>query len=114
MTELSTIISDYARQPQVQIWFVVGIIVGSIFGLYFRKNAGPPIISALVCLALLLPARFLTPPTWFTITYAIVFILTGFVGFCAGWLPGLLLGHVWGLVSDRTKRQAASQPPNDD
>ncbi|MDF0517738.1 hypothetical protein P0R31_10890 [Bradyrhizobium yuanmingense] len=114
MTEFWAITSEYARQPQVQVWFLVGVIVGSIFGLYFRKSAGPPIISALVFLALLLPARFLTPPTWFTITYAILFVLTGFVGFCAGWLPGLLLGHVWGLVLDRTKGRAASQPPHDD
>ncbi|MGC0393458.1 MULTISPECIES: hypothetical protein [Bradyrhizobium] len=113
MTEFLAIISEYARQPQVQVWFLLGILVGSMFGLYFRKSAGPPIVSALVFLALLLPARFLTPPTWFTITYAMLFILTGFIGFCAGWLPGLLLGRVWGLVLDRTKRQAASQPPHD-
>ncbi|MEY9884797.1 hypothetical protein [Bradyrhizobium sp. USDA 329] len=114
MTEFWAIISEYARQPQIQVWFLVGLIGGSIFGLYFRKSAGPQIISALFFLALLLPARFLTPPTWFTITYAILFILTGFVGFGAGWLPGLLLGHVWGLVLNRTKRQAASQPRHDD
>ncbi|MDH2347033.1 hypothetical protein QCM77_40590 [Bradyrhizobium sp. SSUT18] len=114
MTEFLAIISEAARQPQVQVWFLVGIIAGSIFGLYFRKNAGPPMVSALVFLALLLPARFLTPPTWFTIIYAVVFMLTGFIGFCAGWLSGLLLGHVWGLVLDRAKRQAASRPPHDD
>lgn len=108
MEEFWELLNVLVGAPQDQFWFLVGIIAGSIFDLRFRKSTRPQVITALVFLVFLLPLRFLAPLTGFTLVYAVIFVMTGFVGFCAAWLPGLLLGRLWGFMVDRAERRAVS------
>ena len=90
-------IKAFALMPPVQAWFPFGILAGA---LYWPFGSRRPLALIIVTLVIIVP-----PAIWFLVAQnpfellsfllSIFYIMTGFIGFCAGWIPGLLVGYLF-------------------
>jgi hypothetical protein len=98
LSEFSETIGVLARAPPVQFWFPFGLLAGALcwpFGL--RNPRALVVITFLVTIppAVLFLQFGLAGFGVFILVLTLFYITTGFIGFCLGWVPGLLIGYVF-------------------
>jgi len=96
-----------------QFWLFVGLFVGTIYGLLRRKHLQElfwataivivPPIAILPFMASMITSHsgFLA---WVGLMAAVLYVMTGFVGFCMAWIPGVALGYLFGRAIERTNQ----------
>jgi hypothetical protein len=104
VNELFNSLRAIAGAPQMQIWFFIGLLAGFAYGWYrYRSVQKLLVTTTLVALPLLLWAALYNGYGLNVVTLFLVaiFFMLGVAGFGAGWLPGLLLGCLFGFLTDR-------------
>jgi hypothetical protein len=96
MSEFSETLKVLASAPQVKLWFPIGLIAGAFFGaLCWGK---PRTLFAVTAIVIAPPAILLLPLTGADVLafiLLVLYVMTGFIGFCVGWIPGLWIGCLY-------------------
>ncbi|UPJ49262.1 hypothetical protein IVB30_41000 [Bradyrhizobium sp. 200] len=106
MAEFFIFLRDMANAPQVQIWLMIGLIAGTIYGRSrFRRPDSLLLTTAMVIGPSLIYFALFNSVGMNAITLilTLIFGMLGFLGFSLGWLPGVLMGCVLGLLIARNR-----------
>src|SRR6267378_7220700 len=95
LSEFSESIRALAHAPQVQAWFPFGILAGTLYWPFGLRN--PRTLLIVTSLVIIPPAILFLEfgRAGFDVLVlflSLFYILAGFIGFCLGWIPGLLIG----------------------
>jgi hypothetical protein len=111
MAEFLETLKVLASAPQVKLWFPIGLIAGAFFGaLCYGKPRTLFVVTAVVIAP---PALLLLPLTRADVLLFILlvlYIMTGFIGFCVGWIPGLWIGCLYTFSFGRKQSDRGPNP----
>ena len=102
--------------PQGQFWLFVGLLLATIYGLLRRKHrqelfwtTAVVVVPPMIILPLI-PSMIVSHSSlvnWIGLTASILYVMTGFVGFCIAWIPGVALGYLFGWAVERPEQNGA-------
>jgi hypothetical protein len=92
---------NFLTEPQIPIWLLMGFIAGAIFGFsQYRSPANLIWITGFVILPVPLWAVVysITGVNTIMLGFTLLLFMFGLVGFPIGWVPGVLVGAVFGYM----------------
>jgi hypothetical protein len=104
-------LSLFFGAPLGQFWLFGGLFVGAIYGLLRRKHRLELFLTTAIVIVppiVILPfmASMINSHSnfWALVGFmaAVLYVMTGFIGFCMAWIPGVALGYLFGRAIERT------------
>ena len=110
MSEFFETIKALALLPPIQTWFPLGVVTGAAFASYGLRN---PRALVIVTSILIVPTATLLLNNAIGLLAMMFYVMTGFLGFCVGWIPGLVIGCLLVIFLRRKASGAKAVSPSD-